>query len=203
MVAAGHIEDPPGQDRTDGPAHRAGITADDAQDDDLAAAPLATLQQLREPHGSFPQNPLLAEPLYLTKYIERMGTGTRDMIRLCREAGLREPQYAIRDGFVQTLWRPAPEVTLQVAGQPESQPESLAMRVLRLMASKPLAKAEISSGLGQKVISGHLNQLIRLMLADQSIEMTIPEKPRSRLQRYRLTDKGRAWLAARGKEGKK
>jgi hypothetical protein len=28
-----------------------------------------TLQKLREPHGSFSANPLLAEPLYLAKYI--------------------------------------------------------------------------------------------------------------------------------------
>jgi hypothetical protein len=31
----------------------------------------------------------VAEPLYLTRYIERMGTGTGDMIRRCREAGLQ------------------------------------------------------------------------------------------------------------------
>jgi hypothetical protein len=28
------------------------------------------------------------------------------------------------------------------------------------------------------------------------VEMTIPGKPKSRLQKYRLTAKGRAWLAA-------
>lgn len=33
-----------------------------------------TLEKLRQPHGSVPHNPQLAEPLYLTKYIERMGT---------------------------------------------------------------------------------------------------------------------------------
>ena len=77
-------------------------------------SPSLTLQQLREPHGSFPANPLLAEPLYLAKYIERMGTGTRDMIRFCRDAGLREPEFAIRDGFVQTLWRPEAHATAQV-----------------------------------------------------------------------------------------
>jgi hypothetical protein len=27
------------------------------------------------------------------------------------------------------------------------------------------------------------------------IEMTIPDKPRSSLQKHRLTEKGRAWLA--------
>ena len=28
------------------------------------------------------------------------------------------------------------------------------------------------------------------------LEMTIPDKPRSSRQKYRLTDKGRAWLAS-------
>ncbi len=65
-----------------------------------------TLERLRAPHGSVPHNPLLAESLYLTKYIERMGTGTLDMIRRCREAGLSEPQFQMTDGFSVTLQRP-------------------------------------------------------------------------------------------------
>ena len=39
--------------------------------------PSLTLEKLRHPHGSVPGNPLLAEPLCLTKYIERMSGGTR------------------------------------------------------------------------------------------------------------------------------
>lgn len=34
-------------------------------------------------------------------------------------------------------------------------------------------------------------------LADGLIEMTIPGKPSSHLQKYRLTDKGREWLSQR------
>ncbi|HSK75131.1 MAG TPA: hypothetical protein VLQ45_01620 [Thermoanaerobaculia bacterium] len=34
-------------------------------------------------------------------------------------------------------------------------------------------------------------------LEDQLVEYTLPEKPNSRLQKYRLAEKGRAWLAAR------
>lgn len=68
--------------------------------------PSLTLEKLRYPHSSIPGNPLLAEPLYLTKYIERMGTGTGDMIHDCREAGLPEPQFSISDGFfIATIWR--------------------------------------------------------------------------------------------------
>ena len=65
-----------------------------------------TLESLRDDHPSVPHNPLIAESLYLTRYIERVGSGTQAMISLCREAGLPEPQFGQRGGFfVVTLWR--------------------------------------------------------------------------------------------------
>jgi ATP-dependent DNA helicase RecG len=168
-----------------------------------ALPPSLTLDMLREPHGSVPGNPLLAEPLYLTQYIERMGTGTGDMIRRCREAGLPEPEFSMSDGFVITIRRTVQQRIGEASGRPESQPESrpesqpesLERRVLGLLADGPLSKSELSSRLGQKEVSGHLNQVIRVLLADQTVEYTRPEKPTSRLQKYRLTDKGAALLA--------
>ena len=38
---------------------------------------------------------------------------------------------------------------------------------------------------------------LRPALADEFIEMTIPDKPNSPLQRYRITEKGRQWLLLR------
>ncbi len=52
-----------------------------------------TVDQLSRPHHSVPRNRLLCEPLFLAHYIERAGTGTLDMIRLCRKAGLPEPEF--------------------------------------------------------------------------------------------------------------
>ena len=163
--------------------------------DQALLPPSLTLDMLREPHGSVPGNPLLAEPLYLTQYIERMGTGTGDMIRQCREAGLPEPEFSMSDGFVITIRRTVQQRIGEASGRPESQPESLERRVLGLLADGPLSKSELSSRLGQKEVSGHLNQVIRVLLADQTVEYTRPEKPTSRLQKYRLTDKGAALLA--------
>jgi ATP-dependent DNA helicase RecG len=61
---------------------------------------------LREPHGPIPRNPLIAEPLYRVKYVEKAGTGTTDMIADCRKAGLPEPDFAQHGPhFVVTLWR--------------------------------------------------------------------------------------------------
>ena len=37
--------------------------------------------------------------------IFRMGTGIRDMIRRCKEAGLPEPEFQLTDGFVLILRR--------------------------------------------------------------------------------------------------
>ncbi|MCP4605754.1 MAG: hypothetical protein GY847_35405, partial [Proteobacteria bacterium] len=65
-----------------------------------------TLESLRHDHPSIPYNPLLAESLYLTRYIERVGSGTQAIIALCREADLPEPEFEQRGGsFVVTLWR--------------------------------------------------------------------------------------------------
>jgi predicted HTH transcriptional regulator len=158
-----------------------------------ALPPSLTLEKLRHAHGSVPRNPQLAEPLYLTQYIERMGTGTGDMIRRCREVGLPEPQFTVSDGFVTTVWRKAGQVAPL---QPESQPESIEQRVLGLLVNEPLSKSAISGALGQKEISGHLNQIIRVLLNDQTLEYTLPDKPNSRLQKYRLTEKGKSLLAA-------
>jgi biotin operon repressor len=128
-------------------------------------------------------------------HIERMGTGTGDMIRQCREAGLPEPEFSMSDGFVITIRRTVQQRIGEASGRPESRPESLERRVLGLLADGSLSKSELSSRLGQKEVSGHLNQVIRVLLADQTVEYTRPEKPTSRLQKYRLTDKGAALLA--------
>ena len=327
--------------------------------------PPLTFEKLRVPHASVPGNPLLAESLYLAEYIERMGTGTLDMIRRCVEAGLPEPEFAVTDGFVTTVgrapsptciitaycdreplanvdilalfpnrtwkrsttdergearielyashlpmtvfaaaegfaayvehdWTPAgrapslqlrpladggavifPEATGYLPGfkgrlnpirdthgrtylyasniaindgqpqpvhfvlgeelrltdaggnelmarivdvlgqsalveyratqgqarrkpesQPESQPELLEAKVLSLLADGSMSKAELSKNLGQKKVSGHLNKVVRLLMVDQMIEYTLPDKPRSRLQKYQLTAKGKAAVAS-------
>jgi len=65
-----------------------------------------TVDQLRGPHPSVPRNRLLCEPLFLAHYIERAGTGTLDMIRLCAEGGLPEPEF-LNEGerFRLIIWR--------------------------------------------------------------------------------------------------
>ncbi len=68
-------------------------------------APL-TPERLREPHSSIARNARVCEALFLTRYIEKYGTGTLMMIRECLAHGLPEPDFSQRAGeFVTTVAR--------------------------------------------------------------------------------------------------
>jgi len=65
-----------------------------------------TTESLRHPHGSIPRNHRLCEVLFLTRYIEKYGTGTLMMIRESLAHDLPEPNFAQRGGeFTVALWR--------------------------------------------------------------------------------------------------
>lgn len=57
-----------------------------------------------------------------------------------------------------------------------------------------MGKAQMASELGHKTVSGELHKQIKRLLDLDLIEMTIPDKPTSSKQKYRLTEQGRAVL---------
>lgn len=163
--------------------------------------PSLTPEMLRQPHGSVPANPLLAEPLYLAQYIERMGTGTRDMIEQCRDAGLPEPRFSITDGFVATIGRRPGRALEAVTGDvtPPVTPEvapPVTPEVLRLLGALngEMSRAELMARLGLKDEKHVREHYLQAAMAQGLIEMTRPDAPQSRLQRYRMTTKGRGLL---------
>ena len=151
-----------------------------------------TLERLRQPHGSVPGNPLLAESLYLTRYIERMGTGVGDMIERCRNAGLLEPEFALTDGFV-TIIRRKPEQAFKTVTPQVTPPVVVLLRLLDSCGA--LSNMEIRKRLGLKDRKHLQERYLEPALAEGLVELTIPDKPRSRLQKYRLTEKGHTRLA--------
>jgi len=52
--------------------------------------------------------------------------------------------------------------------------------------------------IGRKHRSKFQNQFVMPLLKAGLLEMTIPDKPNSRLQKYRLTKQGRVYLKTRG-----
>ncbi|HSD58592.1 MAG TPA: DUF4062 domain-containing protein [Methanotrichaceae archaeon] len=155
--------------------------------------PTLTPESLRGPHPSIPRNPLLADPLFLTRYIEKAGTGTLDMIALCKEAGLSPPEFR-QDGsqFVQTIWRPLASATPKVGTK-----SALSRHQVKILekCDEEAALLELMAIAGRTDRTKFRKQVLTPLIADGLIEMTIPHKPTSSRQKYRLTEKGRAWLA--------
>jgi ATP-dependent DNA helicase RecG len=58
-------------------------------------------------------------------------------------------------------------------------------RVLRKIEGRPLSRAELAEALGHKGVSGSLRRALGDLMAVGLVEYTIPDKPGSRLQRYR------------------
>lgn len=183
--------------------------------------PSLTPEALRSPHPSIPRNPLLAEPLFLTRYVEKAGTGTLDMIELCRLAGLASPEFRQEGAtFVQLLRRPAALATGQVTGHVEAAekaefgrwvislsrafPDAAARLTGQVAAQvaqlcrEPRSGREIMAALGLRHRETFLTNYLEPLLAAGILERTIPGKPRSRLQKYRLTDRARGLVGAHG-----
>ncbi len=161
-----------------------------------------TVERLKRKHPSQPFNPDIANAFFRAGMIESWGRGIERIFAACRSSGSPLPSFrneqsglwadfayakpmAPVETTVQTpVQTPRPESRLE--SRLESQPESVEARILELLARMPLGRSEIASGLGHRQVSGRLNKLILQLLAQHRIEYTIPEKPNSRLQKYRL-----------------
>jgi Fic family protein len=87
-----------------------------------------------------------------------------------------------------------------VASTPQVAP-SVAPQVGQLLQvmKDAMSREELQDILRLQDRKSFRERYLRPALADGLIEMTVPEKPNSHLQRYRLTDKGRQWRQLRGK----
>jgi predicted HTH transcriptional regulator len=161
--------------------------------------PSLSLAQLRQPHGSIPANPLLAEPLYLTQYIERLGTGTGDMIRRCREAGLSEPVFSLADGFRISLGRPLPQPSSSVTTEEteeETKEETEEESRGQVISGAAPGKASISREQILAVLRSHPEVTIvelarQLNLSDSGVEYNQRKLPQDgRIRREGSTKSG-------------
>jgi len=145
--------------------------------------------------------------------VEVWGRGTNRVIEMCKKHGADPPVFEERQGFLIVTFkaqmvadgavRTSNGRAVSGSEQPESQPESMDQRVLALIRPQALGKAEISAYLRQKEVSGQLNKVIHALIGRGLIEYTLPGKPSSRLQKYRLTAEGEKTLKDLGGEDEK
>lgn len=188
-------------------ANAEGGTLTIGKDDKGKIVGVENAQRLLMKHPSEPPNPALAQVFFRTGLIEAWGRGYERIMDACREAGTTLPTVR-HDGaglWIEWEWVPPEEGTPQVTppvtgGELESElgseleSDSLVGRVLAALQETARGKAGISAALGQKQVSGPLHEVVRKLVEERFVEMTLPNKPNSRLQKYRLTESGRALL---------
>jgi predicted HTH transcriptional regulator len=166
-----------------------------------------TADRLLKTHDSKARNLTLAQALNWAGYVEKSGNGTESIVRRCLEAGLPKPQY-IPDNvdFKAIIWRNPKRLGTVGAqsglsqgsvgaqsglSQNQIRVQSQRESCLILLSSADYGRKDLATALGVKSRTGHFGRMLADLVEDGLIELTIPEKPNSRMQKYRLTEKGR------------
>ncbi len=143
------------------------------------------------------------------------------IVRRCLEVGLPKPEYHPDNvDFKTVIWRnparlnsdnvrsgpsrgPAGAQSGPSRGPVKDQPHAHASTVGRetcveLLRNCVMSRKELALRLNLSPKSGFIKRFLAELLDDGLVELTIPGKPNSRLQKYRLTDKGRRILSVHG-----
>ncbi len=156
-----------------------------------------TVEKLKRTHYSVPANPLLAEPMYLKGYIERLGTGTLDILNISKENNLREPEFEQNDSFKAIVYRPgADQVPSNYRRSTAEVPQkyrSTSGEVLNLLKvmKGDIRRKEIQESLGLKHEGNFRDNHLEPALSGGYIKMRYPDNPNHPRQKYSITEKGK------------
>jgi len=152
---------------------------------------------------SIPRNKILMRVFKDLDIVEYLGSGMPRILRAYAKESFIFTANFIR--MVLPISLEALELEQKTTGHVglesrlESRLESeTSKNVLRLLTTQSLQRAAIAQALGHDRVSGAINRAIKELLGKQLIEYTIPDKPNSRLQKYRLTTMGKALLVKDG-----
>jgi len=74
------------------------------------------------------------------------------------------------------------------------------MKILTLCMQESSSSSQIAEKLGYKSTPGSLRKSLPKLVQLELLAYTIPDKPRNRLQKYRITPKGRSTLEQPGRD---
>ena len=164
-----------------------------------------TPENITEPHGSFPYNPIIANVLFKTTFLESWGSGVHRIVDACLAQGLPNPVWSVDKGMVTlTFQRPNydkstpqappkyPSSTPQVP--PKYRPSTPQVQVLiDKMKNGYMSTNDIMEACGLRNRKYFRESYIVPGLIDHAIERKYPNEPNHPKQMYRLTKQAVEW----------
>ena len=140
---------------------------------------------------SVPRNPLLFSMLYRMKLVEQIGSGIRRIHDACTEYGAEDPVIQVSAEWVTvTFPRSAATGTPHVTPHDTPHVTPQVERLISVLRGE-MSRAEIMQEMGLADRRHFRSTYLQPGLDAGLVEMTVPDSPRSRSQRYRLTAMGR------------
>jgi ATP-dependent DNA helicase RecG len=140
------------------------------------------------------RNPDIAHVLYLRGFMEKIGRGNVMIRDSCAEYGLPPPQWSEDDqGVTLTFFAPTQEVTRDVTREVTRDVTRDVTRMLKVFDGD-MSRRNLQDLLQLKDEEHFRTAYLQPALQDGLIEMTIPDKPKSSKQKYRLTNRGRSLI---------
>ena len=145
----------------------------------------------------FPKNPIIAKFFLQLGWVEELGSGILNVIRyLTHYVPGAVPQF-IEGNIFETmipLIRPMDSSPTEIVNDLVTDLVTDQVKQLLSFCQEPKSSEELRQQLGLKHRTNFRNNYLKPALQVGLLEMTTPEKPNSRLQKYRLTEKGRMLL---------
>lgn len=185
--------------------------------------PGMSVDDLYRAHESNPRNQLIARAMSWTSYVEKSGSGTGEILAKCAAHGLAAPEFDPAAGTFRTvIWRSGygPRNLRRGRVGVESQGRVVGMAgasqglvkgasqglvegasrgflciLESLRGAVEKSSTEIAGSFGKTRANSYIKRLISVMIDDDMLEPTGVRKKGARLQKYRLTVKGRRLVA--------
>ena len=167
-----------------------------------------TPETIKSAHASYPYNPLIAEVLFKSSFLESWGSGVGRMVDACRAQGVPEPEYEVAGGFVRMIFRKRIAASGLIQEEDGSKQgvswEEVGSKLgvsweevekLIVALQNPMLLNDLKELYGWKNASKFKEKYINPLIAEGLADMTVPNKPTSPNQKYCLTEKGKGLLA--------